>query len=63
MFTKKDEEWTTRHWFSEETIAKTIEAADTNAPAATYFGTVHEQAEKIIQLVLADHPITPRKAA
>ena len=43
--------------------AKDFEAADTNAPAATYFGTAHEHAEKITQLVLVDHPITPRKTA
>ena len=65
VFTEKDPELVRElyHLACAEIEKLHPKAADTNTPAATYFGTAHEYAEKIIHLVLADHPITPRKAA
>lgn len=62
VFSEMDEDWTSRRWFTESSIALAIENAGVRAPVPDYMGTAEEHARRIIELVLADNPIG-RKAA
>lgn len=55
-----DEDWASRRWFTEDSIAKAY--GKRGAPAASYTGDAREHAKRIIELVVADNPIG-RKAA
>lgn len=62
VFSEMDEEWATRRWFTEESIAQALAPAKPTAPAPAYEGTAEEHARRIIDVVIADNPIG-RKAA
>lgn len=57
-----DEDWATRRWFTEESIAQALAPAKLTAPAPAYEGTAEEYARRIIDVVIAENPIG-RKAA
>lgn len=63
VFSEMDEEWSTRRWFADGSIAKAVEGATVDTPVATYSGTAKEHAAKIIELVMADNPIQKKKVA
>ena len=62
VFSEMDEDWATRRWFAEESIAQALAPAKPTAPAPAYEGTAEEHARRIIDVVIADNPIG-RKAA
>ena len=62
VFSEMDEDWATRRWFTEESIAQALAPAKLTAPAPAYEGTAEEHARRIIDVVIADNPIG-RKAA
>lgn len=61
VFAEMDEDWASRRWFTEDSIAKAY-GKNAGAPAASYTGDARERAKRIIELVVADSPIG-RKAA
>lgn len=61
VFSEMDEDWSSRRWFTEESIAK-IENLKADAPKPRYKGTPQEHAKRIIELALSDNPIE-RKVA
>lgn len=63
VFSEMDEDWSSRRWFNEASIAKAVEGAPVKAPVPAYAGTAAEHAARIIGLVLADNPISGRKVA
>lgn len=63
VFSEMDEDWSSRRWFNEVSIARAVEGAAVNAPAPAYVGTATEHANRIIGLVLADNPVPGRKVA
>lgn len=63
VFSEMDEEWSSRRWFSDSSIARAVEGAQVNAPAPSYGGSAAEHAARIISLVMADNPVPGRKAA
>ena len=62
VFSEMDEDWSSRRWFMEDSIAKAVEGHGCKAPAPGYVGSAGEHAKRIIDLVLADSQID-RKAA
>ena len=62
VFSEMDEDWATRRWFTEESIAQALAPAKPTAPAPAYEGTAEEHARRIVDVVIADNPID-RKAA
>jgi putative transposase len=56
VFSEMDEEWASRRWFTEASIAKAVEGAGCGAPEPSYSGGAPERAERIIALVMADRP-------
>lgn len=62
VFSEMNEDWATRRWFTEESIAQAMAPMRITAPAPTYEGTVEEHARRIIDVVIADNQIG-RKAA
>lgn len=63
VLSEMDEDWASRRWFGEESIAKAVDGKGTGAPAPRYEGTASEHASRIMALVLADNPVATRKAA
>ena len=63
VFSEMDEDWATRRWFTEDSIARAAGGAGTRAPAPSYEGSAAEHAGRIMALVLADNPVAGRKAA
>lgn len=63
VFSEMDEDWAGRRWFNDDSIGRAVEGAEVNAPAPAYEGTAAEHAARIIALVVADNPISGRKAA
>lgn len=61
VFAEMDEDWASRRWFTEESVAKAC-SGKANAPAPGYEGDAATHARRIIELVVADNPIN-RKAA
>lgn len=61
VFSEIDEDWSSRRWFSDISIARAVEGSAVNAPAPAYEGTASGHARRIIGLVLADNPIPGRK--
>lgn len=62
VFAEMDEDWASRRWFAEESIAQAPSPASAGAPAPSYEGTPAEHARRIIEVVVNDNPIG-RKAA
>lgn len=62
VFAEMDEDWSSRRWFTEDSIARASGAVEAAAPAPAYDGTAQEHARRIIDLVVADNPVG-RKAA
>lgn len=62
VFSEMDEEWASRRWFTEESIAEAVEGRGCKAPAAAYAGTAGEHARRVIDLVVSDNPIGRRAA-
>lgn len=62
VFSEMDEDWSSRRWFTEESIAQAANPTAAKAPTATYNGTPKEHARRIIDVVVADNPIGRRAA-
>lgn len=62
VFDEMDEDWATRRWFTEESIAQAANPTVAKTPTATYDGTSKEHARRIIDVVVADNPIGRRAA-
>ena len=63
VFSGMDEDWASRRWFTQDSIAKALDGAGTGAPAPSYEGSAADHASRIMALVLADNPIEIRKVA
>ena len=62
VFAEMDEDWASRRWFTEESMAQAVSPARSAAPEAAYDGTAEEHARRIIEVVVADNPIGRRAA-
>ena len=62
VFSEMDEDWASRRWFTEESIAQATAPSKPTAPAPAYEGTAEEHARRIIDVVVADNPIGRRAA-
>lgn len=62
VFSEMDEDWSSRRWFTEESIEQAVSPTRSAAPPPAYEGTAEEHARRIIDVVIADNPIG-RKAA
>lgn len=62
VFSEMDEDWATRRWFTEESIAEAMAPTRPAPPAPAYEGTAEEHARRIIDVVVADNPIGRRAA-
>ena len=62
VLSEMDEDWASRRWFTEESIAKAIEEQGCKPPAPDYAGGADEHARRIIELGMADNPIGRRAA-
>lgn len=62
VFSEMDEDWASRRWFTEESIAQAMGPTRSKAPVPAYEGTAEEHARRIIDVVIADNPIARRAA-
>ncbi|MDD6785375.1 MAG: transposase [Eggerthellales bacterium] len=62
VFSEMDEDWATRRWFTEASMAQAASPVGSYAPAPSYDGTAEEHAKRIIDVVVADNPIGRRAA-
>lgn len=62
VFSEMDEDWASRRWFTEESIAMAASPAKAAAPAPSYDGSAAEHARRIIEVVVADNPVGRRAA-
>lgn len=62
VLSEMDEDWASRRWFTEESIALAISPSRTPLPAPSYDGTAEEHARRIMEVVVADNPIGRRAA-
>ena len=62
VFSEMDEDWASRRWFTEESIARATSPMTAKAPTPAYDGTAEEHARRIIDVVVADNPIGKRAA-
>lgn len=62
VFSEMDEDWSTRRWFTESSIALGIDNAGTRASSPDYEGSPTEHARRILEVVIADNPIIRRAA-
>ena len=62
VFSEMDEDWASRRWFTEDSIALASAPTRPAAPAATYDGSPEEHARRIIEVVVAENPIGRRAA-
>lgn len=62
VFSEMDEDWSSRRWFTEESIALAASPAKASAPAPSYDGSAGEHARRIIEVVVADNPVEGRAA-
>lgn len=62
VFSEMDEDWASRRWFTEESIAQALAPMGPAAPPPTYEGSAEEHARRIIDVVVADNPIGRRAA-
>ena len=49
VFAEMDEDWSSRHWFTEDSIAKAY-GKNAGVPAASYAGDAKEHAERVVAL-------------
>lgn len=65
VLSEKDEDWSTRRWFTVKSIAEAYEEPERRKPAPkpTYEGTAAQHAARIIKLVLSDNVDSIGKAA
>lgn len=57
-----DEDWSSRRWFTEDSIALTASPTKAAVSAATYDDTHAEDVRRVIEVVVADNPIKRRVA-
>lgn len=57
-----DEDWSSRRWLVEVSIAQAVASAGSTAPTPSYNGATEEHARRIIEAVIADNPIGRRAA-
>lgn len=57
VFAEMDEDWASRRWFTEDSIAQATAPSKPTAPAPACEGTAEEHARRIIDVVVADNPI------
>lgn len=58
VLSEMDEDWASRRWFTEESIALAISPSRTPLPAPSYDGTAEEHARRIMEVVVVgDHDI------
>ena len=62
VFSEMDEDWASRRWFTEESIALATSPSKAPLPAPSYDGTAEEHARRIMEVVVADNPIGRRAA-
>lgn len=62
VFSEMDEDWASRRWFAEESIAQASSSTGPAAPPPTYEGSAEEHARRIIDVAIADNPIGRRAA-
>lgn len=62
VLSEMDEDWASRRWFAEESIALATSPSRTPLPAPSYDGTAEEHARRIMEVVVADNPIGRRAA-
>jgi putative transposase len=62
VFAEMDEDWSSRRWFTESSIALAVENAGVGAPAADYCGSPEEHAKRIMEVVVADNQIGKKAA-
>ena len=62
VFSEMDEDWATRRWFTEESIAQAMAPMNPIVPAPAYEGSAEEHAKRIMDVVIADNPIGRRAA-
>lgn len=62
VFAEMDEDWASRRWFTEESIALAASPAKSAAPTPSYDGSAAEHARRIIEGVVADNPVGRRAA-
>lgn len=62
VFSEMDEDWSSRRWFTEESIAMAASPSKPAAPAPSYDGSAAEHARRIIEVVVADNPVGRRAA-
>ena len=62
VLSEMDEDWASRRWFAEESIALATSPSRTPLPAPSHDGTAEEHARRIMEVVVADNPIGRRAA-
>ncbi|NBJ67849.1 IS256 family transposase [Adlercreutzia caecimuris] len=62
VLSEMDEDWASRRWFAEESIALATSPSRTPLPAPSYDGTAEEHARRIMEVVVTDNPIGRRAA-
>jgi putative transposase len=62
VFAEMDEDWASRRWFTEGSIAMAVEGRGCRPPAPGYAGSAVEHARRIMSLVVADNPVGGRAA-
>ena len=62
VFSEMDEDWSSRRWFTEESIAMAASPSKPAAPAPSCDGSAAEHARRIIEVVVADNPVGRRAA-
>ncbi len=62
VFAEMDEDWSSRRWFTKDSIDLAIDDIKADVPRPTYTGSAKEHAKQIMELVIADNPLG-RKAA
>ena len=55
-----NEDWASRRWLAEESIAKAVEGQSCKPPALDYAGGAEVHARRIVEPVMADNPIGRR---
>ena len=62
VLSEMDEDWASRRWFTEESIAMAVSPTRPAPPRPSYDGTASEHARRIIEVVIADNPVGRRAA-
>ena len=62
VFSEMDEDWASRRWFTEDSIAMAVSPTRPAPPRPSYDGTASEHARRIIEVVIADNPVGRRAA-